>query len=130
MATSRSFTPQMVSKASPAARVRWLIPPISDSASATDSSNSLSLVSRSITGVFMLPVFWTDRILAAQKLRIAAHFLRGQSNSFETWLTERLSNRREAKHQKLRMPRLPMMEIDAEASDVLAAHVAPCVHQL
>ena len=28
------------------------------------------------------------------------------------------------------MPRLPMMEIDAEASDVLAAHVAPCVHQL
>ena len=23
-----------------------------------------------------------------------------------------------------------MMEIDAEASDVLAAHVAPCVHQL
>ena len=28
------------------------------------------------------------------------------------------------------MPRLPMMEIDAEASDVLTAHVAPCVHQL
>jgi hypothetical protein len=28
------------------------------------------------------------------------------------------------------MPRLPMLEIDAEASDVLAAHVAPCVHQL
>ena len=28
------------------------------------------------------------------------------------------------------MPRLPMMEIDAEASDVLAAHVASCVHQL
>ena len=28
------------------------------------------------------------------------------------------------------MPRLPVMEIDAEASDVLAAHVAPCVHQL
>ena len=28
------------------------------------------------------------------------------------------------------MPRLPMMEINAEASDVLAAHVAPCVHQL
>ena len=23
-----------------------------------------------------------------------------------------------------------MMEIDAEPSDVLAAHVAPCVHQL
>jgi len=39
-------------------------------------------------------------------------------------------NRREAKHQKLRMPRLPMMEIDAEASDVLSAHVAACVHQL
>ena len=28
------------------------------------------------------------------------------------------------------MPRLPMMEIDADPSDVLAAHVAPCVHQL
>ena len=28
------------------------------------------------------------------------------------------------------MPRLPKMEIDAEASNVLAAHVAPCVHQL
>ena len=28
------------------------------------------------------------------------------------------------------MPRLPMMEIDTEASDVLSAHVAPCVHQL
>ena len=28
------------------------------------------------------------------------------------------------------MSRLPMMEIDAKASDVLAAHVAPCVHQL
>ena len=28
------------------------------------------------------------------------------------------------------MARLPMMKIDAEASDVLAAHVAPCVHQL
>jgi hypothetical protein len=28
------------------------------------------------------------------------------------------------------MPRLPMMEIDAEASDALSAHVAPCVHQL
>ena len=27
------------------------------------------------------------------------------------------------------MPRLPMMEIDAEASDVLSANVAPCVHQ-
>lgn len=40
------------------------------------------------------------------------------------------SNRRETKHQKLRVPWLPMMEIDAEASDVLAAHVAPCVHQL
>ena len=37
---------------------------------------------------------------------------------------------REAKHQKLRMPRLPMMEINAEPSDVLSAHVAPCVHQL
>src|SRR6266436_5239882 len=66
----------MVSKESPAARVRWLIAPISDSASATDSSNSLSLVSRSITGVFMLPVFWTDKIPALQQLRIAAHFLR------------------------------------------------------
>ena len=28
------------------------------------------------------------------------------------------------------MPRLPMMEIDPEPSDVLAAHVAPRVHQL
>ena len=28
------------------------------------------------------------------------------------------------------MPRLPMMEINAEASHVLCAHVAPCVHQL
>ena len=28
------------------------------------------------------------------------------------------------------MPRLPMMEIDAEASDVLSTHVAPCIHQL
>ena len=28
------------------------------------------------------------------------------------------------------MPRLPMMEINAEASDVLAAHVAPSIHQL
>jgi len=40
------------------------------------------------------------------------------------------TNRREAEYQKLRMPRLPMVEIDAEASDVLAAHVALCVHQL
>ena len=39
-------------------------------------------------------------------------------------------NRGKAKHQKLRMLRLPMMEIDAEASDVLVAHVAPCVRQL
>ena len=28
------------------------------------------------------------------------------------------------------MARLPMMEINAEASDVLATDVAPCVHQL
>ena len=28
------------------------------------------------------------------------------------------------------MARLPMMEIDPEPSDVLSAHVAPCVHQL
>src|SRR5262245_29180544 len=40
------------------------------------------------------------------------------------------TNRREAKHQKLRMPRLPMMKIHAIASDVLAAHVAACVHYL
>src|SRR4029450_11244788 len=27
------------------------------------------------------------------------------------------------------MPRLPMMEIDAEASEILAAHLFSCVHQ-
>src|SRR5438046_9193176 len=108
MARSRSSTSQTVFKASSAAPVRWLIPPISDSASATDSSNSLSLVSRSITGVFMLPLFWTDRIPTSQQLRIAGHFLRASL---------RLSNRREAKHETLRMPQLAVREIDADATD-------------
>ena len=56
-------------------------------------------------------------------------FRRRSNRSGEIFLTT-VTNRREAKHQKLRMPWLPMMEIDAEPSDVLAAHVAPCVHQL
>ena len=56
-------------------------------------------------------------------------FFQGSNRSGEIFLTT-ATNRREAEHQNLRMPRLPMMEIDAEASDVLSAHVAPCVHQL
>jgi hypothetical protein len=51
-------------------------------------------------------------------------------NAFEAQLAERLSNRRETEHENVRVPRLPMMEINAEASDVLSAHVASCVHQL
>src|SRR5581483_11256569 len=53
MARSRLGTPHTISNASSASCTRWLTPPISDSASATNSSNPLSFVSRRITGAFM-----------------------------------------------------------------------------
>ena len=37
---------------------------------------------------------------------------------------------REAKYQKLRMPRLPVMEVNPEASHVLSAHVTSSVDDL
>jgi hypothetical protein len=49
-------------------------------------------VSRSITGVFMLPLFWTDRIPASQQLRIAGHFLRASLPLLAK--SQSLSNRR------------------------------------
>src|SRR5215468_5218514 len=39
------------------------------------------------------------------------------------------TNRHEAEHQKLRMPGLPMVEIDPKASHTLSPHIAPGIHQ-
>ena len=64
----------MISKASPASRVRWLIPPIPDSASATNSSNSLSLVSRSMMGVFMLQVLSTKEFVLGSNCELLRIF--------------------------------------------------------
>ena len=39
------------------------------------------------------------------------------------------TNRREAKYENLSVPRLPMVEIDAEASHILPANVIMCIHK-
>src|SRR6516225_4832001 len=54
IAKSRLGAQRTVSKASLTSRAKWLTPPISESAWATRSFSSLSLVNRRINGVFMV----------------------------------------------------------------------------
>ena len=72
--------------------------------------------------------------LTERQLQIVVLIARGCSND-EVGERLGISPRTAKAHcdvlrQKLGVPRLPVMEINAEASDVLPADIVSCVHQL